>query len=146
MQLPQNFVDFPDELYTSPGTREQSYIARRRSKPKIREISNCVWKVIRNCIGFALLRFVIGLENSRHPLNQSDAKLIKTNRDLVTRVFPRLIFAFVLIGHCDYFGFSLTTLNHKAFKLRLRPTHPFSFVNAHNFFRSHESTECLRKF
>ena len=31
----------------------------------------------------------IGLENSRHPLNQSDTKL-KPNRDLVTRVFPRL--------------------------------------------------------
>ena len=26
-------------------------------------------------IGFALLRSVIGLENSRHPLNQSDAKV-----------------------------------------------------------------------
>ena len=34
-----------------------------------------VSKVIRDCIGFALLRSVIGLENSRHPLNQSDAKL-----------------------------------------------------------------------
>ena len=32
-------------------------------------------KVIRDCNGFALLRSVIGLENSHHPLNQSDAKL-----------------------------------------------------------------------
>ena len=36
-------------------------------------------KVIRDCIGFVLLhvriRSVIGLENSCHPLNQSDAKL-----------------------------------------------------------------------
>ena len=32
-------------------------------------------KVIRHCIGFALLRSVIGQENSSHFLNQSDAKL-----------------------------------------------------------------------
>ena len=31
-------------------------------------------KVIPDCIGFALLRSVIGPENSRHSLNQSDAK------------------------------------------------------------------------
>ena len=29
----------------------------------------------RDCIGFALLRSVIGLENSSHVLNQSDAKI-----------------------------------------------------------------------
>ena len=32
-------------------------------------------KVIRDCIGFALVHSVIGLENSRHPLNQSEEKL-----------------------------------------------------------------------
>ena len=32
-------------------------------------------KVLRDCIAFALLLSVIGLENSRHPLSQSDAKL-----------------------------------------------------------------------
>ena len=32
-------------------------------------------KVIRDCIGFALLHSVIGPENSCHSLNQSDAKL-----------------------------------------------------------------------
>lgn len=31
--------------------------------------------VSRDCIGFALLRFVISSENLRHSLNQSDAKL-----------------------------------------------------------------------
>ena len=31
-------------------------------------------KVISNCFGFALLHSVIGLKNSRHSLNQSDAK------------------------------------------------------------------------
>ena len=40
-----------------------------------RAIFSWVSKVIRDYIGFALLRSVIGLENSRHPLNQSDAKL-----------------------------------------------------------------------
>ena len=40
-----------------------------------RAIFNCVSKVIRDCIGFALLRSVIGLKKSRHPLNQSDAKV-----------------------------------------------------------------------
>ena len=34
-----------------------------------------VSKVTRDCIGFALLRFVISSENLRHSLNQSDAKL-----------------------------------------------------------------------
>ena len=33
-------------------------------------------KVIRNCIGFHLLRSVIGLKNTLHFLNQSDAKLL----------------------------------------------------------------------
>ena len=45
---------------------------------------------------------MIGLENSRHFLNQSDAILTKTNRDLVTPVFPR--FRPVT---CAYFEFSL---------------------------------------
>ena len=55
--------------------------------------------------------------------------LIKTNHDLLTRVFARLklfayfylsshwllvIFFFHLIGHCDYFGFGFMTLSRKA--------------------------------
>ena len=44
-------------------------------QPNYRAILNWVSKVIRDCIDFALLRSVIGLENSRHALNQSDAKL-----------------------------------------------------------------------
>lgn len=39
------------------------------------EIFSRVSKVILACLGFPQLRFVIGKENSRHPLNQSDAKL-----------------------------------------------------------------------
>ena len=41
----------------------------------LRAIFNWVSKVIRDCIGFALLHSVIGLENLRHPLNQTDAKV-----------------------------------------------------------------------
>ena len=85
-------------------------------------------KVIRDCIGFALLRSVISLENSRHPLSQSDAKLkpILTWSLAFSRASSRLhvptlssdwflmIFSFVLIGRCDYFGSGFTTLNLKA--------------------------------
>ena len=42
---------------------------------KDRAIFNLVLKVIRDCIGFALLCSVSGLENSRHLLSQSDTKL-----------------------------------------------------------------------
>ena len=39
-----------------------------------RVVFNQVSKVNRKCFGFALLRPMIGLKNSRHLLNQSDAK------------------------------------------------------------------------
>ena len=55
----------------------------------VRVIFNSVSKVIRDCIGFALLHSVIDLEISLFFPNQSDAKL-KSNRHLVTRVFPRI--------------------------------------------------------
>lgn len=44
--------------------------------------------VSRDCIGFALLRFVISSENLRHSLNQSDAKLE-----------PRQLVVLTLISH-----------------------------------------------
>ena len=92
-----------------------------------RIIFKWVSKVILDCIGFALLRSVIGLENSRHPLNQSDAKLkpIATWSLAFSRAWDRLrvftlssywfvvIFIFVMIGRCDYFGFGFSTLNWK---------------------------------
>ena len=81
-------------------------------------IFNWVLKVIRDCIGFALLCSVIGLENSRHLLSQSDTKLkpITTWLHAFTSIshWLPLIFSFVLIGCCDYFGFGFTTLNRKA--------------------------------
>ena len=86
-----------------------------------RAIFNLVLKVIRDCIGFALLCSVSGLENSRHLLSQSDTKLkpIATWLLAFSRAKGRLhaftsishwlpvIFSFVLIGSCDYFGFGL---------------------------------------
>ena len=45
-------------------------------------------KLIRACIGFAFLWALIGLKNSLQQFNQSDEKLT-SNRDLVTRNFPR---------------------------------------------------------
>ena len=87
----------------------------------VRAIFNCVSKVIRDCIGFGSLCIVIGLENSRQPLSQSDAKLkpIATWSLAFSRARGRLhaftlsshwlllIFSSVLIGRCDYFGFGL---------------------------------------
>ena len=55
-----------------------------------------VSNIIPGFFGFALFLFVIGPENSRHFLNQSDAKpkpiatwLLASSRALVTCVFPR---------------------------------------------------------
>ena len=94
-------------------------------------IVNWVMKVTLDCCGFALLRSVIGPENSRHFLNQSDTKL---KPELVARVFPRfaqsacLYFEFSLkikgifllvIGCYNYFGFGFATVNQKALYLMI---------------------------
>ena len=85
-------------------------------------------KIIRDCIGFASVRSVIGLEISLHPLSQSAAKLkpiltwsLAFSRALrrlrgLTLSFDWLIvkFSCVLIGRSDYFGFGFTTLNRRA--------------------------------
>ena len=66
-------------------------------------------KVIRDCSDFALLCSVIGLENLRHFLNQSDAKLtlITTWSPAFSRALGSLvIFLLVLIGSWRYFPFS----------------------------------------
>ena len=84
-------------------------------------------EVIRDYIGFASLRSVIGLVNSRHSLSQSDAK-VKPIANSSLAFFPHftpvtcirsshwllVIFTFVLIGHCAYFGFGFKTVNRKA--------------------------------
>ena len=100
-------------------------------------------KVIRDCIGFALLRSVIGPENSRHPLSQSDAELkpIVTWLLAFSRAWNRLhvftlsshwllvISTFVRIGRCDYFGFGFTTLNRKALYQNSIPRRSTQFSN-----------------
>ena len=56
--------------------------------------------MIRNCIGFALLCSVIGLENSRHPLSQSDAKLKPiATWSLAFSCAPGRLHAFTLSSH-----------------------------------------------
>ena len=62
----------------------------------LRATFNRALEVMPDYNGFAELRFVIGPNNTRHSLNQSDAKPR-------TR-FPALlkIFSFLLIGRCDF--------------------------------------------
>ena len=64
----------------------------------LRATFNWALKVKWDYNGFAELRFVIGPDNTRHSLNQSDAKLKPRTR------FPALlkIFSFLLIGRCDF--------------------------------------------
>lgn len=52
-------------------------------------LSGQLSKVTLDCLSFALLRYVIGPENLRHPLMQPIKFKTMTNRDLATRVFPR---------------------------------------------------------
>ena len=80
-----------------------------------------VSKVNRNCIGFAFFRSVIGPENSRHSLNQSNAKLkpIKTWSPAFSRALGSLldstlsshwflgVFSFHVIGRYDNFALVL---------------------------------------
>ena len=79
---------------------------------------------------------MIGLENSHHPLNQSDAKLkpIATETNLFTSNSHWLlvIFSFVLIGRC---AFGITTLNRKCslFSLRLTPRSDQYINSPYNF-------------
>ena len=76
-------------------------------------------KLIRNFCGFALLRSVIGSENSRHFLDQSDSKIkliTPWSRQFCCASGSLLVFTldsldcFVLIGHDDYFRFVLRHL------------------------------------
>ena len=83
---------------------------------KDRAIFNLVLKVIRDCIGFALLCSVSGLENF----------LLFTS---ISHWLP-LIFSFVLIGRCDYFGFGLRhSIEKRSIKqiLRRRTKHNVFF-------------------
>ena len=63
---------------------------------------------------------MIGLENSRHFLNQSDTKLSRLPVFALSSDWLLVIFPFVLIGRWDYFGFGFTTLNRKALHVTLK--------------------------
>ena len=95
--------------------------------PFVRAVSNWVSKVMLYCFGFALLRCVIGPENSRHNLNQSNVKL-KPNttwslafsralRKLAVSTLSShwliIVVTFFLIGSCDYLDFGFSILNWK---------------------------------
>ena len=60
------------------------------------EIFSAVFKVIRECIGFASNCLVTSLENSHRAHKRSNAS--RTNRDSVTRVFLRLDFRRSLVS------------------------------------------------
>ena len=90
-----------------------------------REVFNLLSKVITELLWFCLTTLCDWLKNSRQLLNQSDAKtkLIVTWSHAFPREFRRLrlfalsshwfivLFSFVVIGHCNCFGFGFTTLN-----------------------------------
>lgn len=103
------------------------YLRHSAQLVPIRAVFNWVSTVIRNCIGFALLRPVIGPRNPRHLRDQSDAKLKSVTtwshaffRSLGSSVVSSLsshlafegFFSFPLISCCEYFGygFGWTTL------------------------------------
>ena len=82
-------------------------------------------KKFRVWLGFALLRSVIGKQNSRHFLNQWESKLkpIVFSPHAFSRAWRQLhvfasnsdwlvvLFTSVAIGQSNYFGFGFTTLN-----------------------------------
>ena len=83
-------------------------------------------KAISVCFGFALLRCAIGLNNSRHFVNQSEKKAT-TKGDWRAKIFPHFasgkhllgvligsldcpVFSDLVIGQSENFGFSFTVL------------------------------------
>ena len=73
-------------------------------------------------IALVLLCCALWLVQQTRATYSTNQMQTKTNRDLVTRVFPRFTLVligtmwyspFVLIGRCDYFGFGFTTLNRR---------------------------------
>lgn len=71
--------------------------------------------VIRDCIGFHLLRSVICQEISRHSRDKSDANLNHGSEPAFSLALDSLVLlSSLLIGRYDYFGFGFTTLNRKS--------------------------------
>lgn len=87
-------------------------------------------KVIWDCVGFALLRSMIGSENSRYSLNRSDVKLkpMTTLSRAFSRALRSLLVSFLvligslgilsfLMGRSENFGFCFTKIICNALKL-----------------------------
>lgn len=78
-------------------------------------------KVIWDCVGFALLRSMIGSENSRYSLNQSDVKLkpVTTESRAFSRALRSLLVSFlVLIGSLGILSFLMGRSETLVFVLR----------------------------
>ena len=82
--------------------RERAKFSRRILCSRRRIIRSPMPNEHPDCIGFALLRSVIGLKTRDRPPFQPIRYKTKTNHDLVTLVFPRL-----RTFTCIYFEFSL---------------------------------------
>ena len=83
-------------------------IAEQPNRCKIRAISSCVESDLGFIISSALLCSVIGLENLRHFLNQTFSRASNSLLGFFNSYWL-VIFDFVLIGSCEYFGFSSPT-------------------------------------
>ena len=144
----------------------ESYQSQRKKYRLFRAIFSWVSKVIWDCIGFALLRSVIDLENSNQMQNENQSRLGHSRFpaleadfefslaacdiflcsawllqliSLIFRASGRLlvltmssdwflmIFSFVLIGRCDYFGFGLTTLNIEKRSIVQHTSRPYHY-------------------
>ena len=91
---------------------------------KNKAIFKSMSKVVRDTLGFALLRSVIGSENSHHFLNQSDAKLklngtwcLAFSCALGALYLPSVLIGslwYFLIVCCDYHPFGFTTFDRNA--------------------------------
>ena len=78
-------------------------------------------KVIWDCVGFALLRSMIGSENSRYSLNRSDVKLkpMTTLSRAFSRALRSLLVSFlVLIGSLGILSFLMGRSETLVFVLR----------------------------
>ena len=112
----------------------------------IRAIFNRVSRIIRNCFGFALLRYMIGLKRSCYLLNQSDTKQkpIATWSHAFSHAWRRLrvfassshwfivLFASLVTIHCDCFSAFLPYEGDKTTMKRHSPSNSCVRLRKHD--------------
>ena len=106
-----------DKKVTHYGSRDRGNPSTLRN-----EIFNWVSKIMRDFFTFVLFSSVICPENLRRFLNQSDSKLKPTTTWspafscalLFEFSLAHGVIFFAMVGCCDCFGYSFTTLNRKA--------------------------------